>query len=75
MKKIKYILFSVLSFFILMLGCNAKEDDINRIDIDIKLDKNGNAHIEEVWQVKANMGTEFYKVMENLGNMELSNFI
>lgn len=74
MKKIKYILFSVLSFFILMLGCNAKEDDINRIDIDIKLDKNGNAHIEEVWQVKANMGTEFYKVMENLGNMELSNF-
>ena len=28
----------------------------------------------EIWNVKGSDGTEWYKVLNNMGNMELSNF-
>ena len=71
MKKIKYLLFLLLFIPTLVL---AKDDVINKIDVNIVLDSNGAAHITEVWNVKANMGTEFYKAAYNLGNMKISNF-
>ena len=74
MKKIKYILFLLFTFFINIGLVCAKDDVINRIDVSITLDNSGNAHIEEVWDVFANIGTEFYKAEYNLGNMEISNF-
>jgi len=74
MKKLKYVLFTILLFLINISIVSAKDDVINRIDVSITLDKYGNAHIEEIWDVKANMGTEFYKAEYNLGNMEISNF-
>ena len=74
MKKLNKILFLITIFLINICVVSAKEDLINRIDVSITLDNFGNAHIEEIWDVKANMGTEFYKAEYNLGNMEISNF-
>lgn len=75
MKKLNKILFLITIFLINICVVSAKDDVINRIDVSITLDNFGNAHIEEIWDVKANMGTEFYKAEYNLGNMEISNFI
>ena len=74
MKNLKRILFLITLFLINICVVSAKDDLINRIDVSITLDNFGNAHIEEIWDVKANMGTEFYKAEYNLGNMEISNF-
>ena len=74
MKKFKRILFLITLFLVNICVVSAKDDVINRIDVSITLDNFGNAHIEEIWDVKANMGTEFYKAEYNLGNMEISNF-
>ena len=74
MKKLKRILFLITLFLINICAVSAKDDVVNRIDVSITLDNFGNAHIEEIWDVKANMGTEFYKAEYNLGNMEISNF-
>ena len=74
MKKLKYILFSFILFLLNVTIVSAKDDVINRIDVSITLDNFGNAHIEEIWDDKANMGTEFYKAEYNLGKMKISNF-
>ena len=69
MKKI--LLFCVLTF-IMPLGVNA--NTIHSIDIDVYIDEYGNADITEVWDVSGTDGTEWYKVINNLGNMDLSDF-
>lgn len=74
MKQIKYIIYAAVLFMINITCCFAATDKINKIDVDITLDINGNAHIVEVWDVEAKMGTEFYKAEYNLGNMTISNF-
>ena len=74
MKRIKYFVVFLLTFLASITLVFAKDDVINRIDVNITLDNSGNAHVEEIWDVKANMGTEFYKGMYNLGNMEVTNF-
>ena len=47
---------------------------IYSIDMSIDIDKEGVANITEVWDVDGSDGTEWYKVMNGLGNSELSNF-
>ena len=58
MKKIKYFVFGIILFLVNINLIFAKDDVINRIDVNITLDTYGNAHVEEIWDVKANMGTE-----------------
>ena len=48
---------------------------IHSIDIDVYLNKDGSANITEMWDVDGSDGTEWYKVINNLGNMELSDFM
>ena len=48
---------------------------IHNIDIDVYVNEDGSANITEVWDVDGSDGTEWYKVMNNLGNMELSDFV
>lgn len=74
MKRIKYFVVLLIMFLANITLVFAKDDVINKIDINITLDNSGNAHVEEIWDVKANMGTEFYKGMYNLGNMKVTNF-
>ena len=69
MKKI--LLFFVLAF-IMPLGVNA--NTIHSIDIDVYLNRDGSANITEVWDVDGSDGTEWYKVINNMGNMKLYNF-
>ena len=69
----KKILFLIVTFLFSISVVSAK-NNIYSIDIKVYLDEDGNADITEVWDVKGSDGTEWYKVLNNLGNMELSNF-
>jgi len=68
-KKLILILFIFIIFPISVFA-----DDIYRIDMNIYLDESGNANITEVWNVKADSGSEWYKQLYNMGNQEISNF-
>lgn len=69
----KKIIFLIVTFLFSISVVSAK-NNIYSIDIKVYLDENGNANIEEIWNVKGTDGTEWYKVLNNMGNMELSNF-
>ena len=74
MKKILcsvFILFT--SLFIFNLDVYAK-NNIESIDMDIYVDKSGNAQIAETWVVDFDSGTEVYKPYYNLGASEITNF-
>ena len=69
----KKILFLIVTF-LFSINLVSASNNIYSIDIKVNLDENGSANIEEIWTVKGSDGTEWYKVLNNLGNMELSNF-
>lgn len=70
MKKIKYLLLVIMLF----ITRTVYADTIYRVDMDIYLDENGNANITEVWDVKADSGSEWYKSLYNIGNEEVTNY-
>lgn len=49
----------------------ADEPLIRDIQIRCRLDSLGSAHIEEMWNVRAVSGTEWYLVRQNLGDIEI----
>lgn len=69
----KKIIFLII-IFLFSINLVSASNNIYSIDIKVRLDENGNADIEENWTVKGSDGTEWYKVLNNMGNMELSNF-
>ena len=71
MKKFKFLL---LLIFIMILNVSVYANEIYSIDVNAYIDKDANAAIEEIWHVKGNDGTEWYKPLRDLGKMELSNF-
>lgn len=71
-KRILYSLVLVLSFFIYTISVDA--NSINRIDMDVYLDENGNASITEIWEASLSEGTEGYRPYIKLGNSTISNF-
>ena len=68
----KLLLFLVLT---LMAPLSVSANTIYKMNIDVYLNQDGSADITEVWDVDGSDGTEWYKVMNNLGNMELSSFV
>ena len=72
-KKFKYL---IIITFVLLFPMSIKAINIDNVDIDVYLDKNGNANVKEVWtNPKANYNdTEFYKAYDNLGKMKITNF-
>lgn len=70
----KKLLFFTLCFFS-CLSISLAANNIYSIDISVYIDGDGNANIEEVWDVKGSDGTEWYKVIGNLGESKLSNYI
>lgn len=68
----KKIFFTLTVFFCFITITHA--NTISKIDMDIKIDNNGNANITETWDVQGTDGTEWYKVMNNLGNSEITDF-
>lgn len=69
MKKI--LLF--LSVLFLPLFVNA-EDVINNFNVDIYIDNNGNAHVTELWDTKADDGSEFYRSYYNYTGSEFKDY-
>ncbi len=66
-----FFIFSI-SLFIIGLSKNVKANSISKISMDIFVDNNGDAEIEEVWECYANQGTEVYHPYYNLGNSRIS---
>lgn len=71
MKNFKYILFILFGLFLLN---PVYADTIYRVDMDVYLNKNGSANITEIWDVKADSGSEWYKQLYDMGNQTLSDF-
>lgn len=74
MKRIlNYIIISALLFIV---PISVRAIDIESIDIDVYVDKSGDAHVNEKWvNPKPNSGdTEFYKTYDNLGKMKISDY-
>ena len=65
-----FILFSSFFFSIKIVSANS----INKIDMDVYLDQNGNATVVEVWNADLSQGTEGYRPYTGLGNSSISNF-
>ena len=70
----KKIIILMLMMFVMPLSVSAS-NKIYSIDIDVNLNKDGSAEIREIWDVDGSDGTEWYKVLNGLGNSELSNFV
>ena len=62
MKKIIFLLTAIFAFSI----TNVKADTINSIDLDLYIDKDGNAEITEKWDVEADSGTSCRRQCDNL---------
>lgn len=71
MNKLKIVI--VFLFFMVPLSVDA--DTIYSIDIKVNIARDGSANITELWDVKADDGTEWYKKFSNLGNIEVSDFV
>ena len=76
MKKKIALLFSLLfillpSLSISVYGADAK---LNDIAIKATLYENGSAHIQEIWNIDIDEGTEIYKVFDNMKNAPITNF-
>ena len=69
----KKLLFIFIFFIIICINVNA-QNTIYSIDVNVYIDKEANASIEEKWHVKGSDGTEWYKPLRDLGKSELSNF-
>ena len=66
MKKINYFIFSLIASIFMIGAVNA--NSISKITMDIYVDKNGDAKIQEVWTAKTDKGTEGYHPYFNIGD-------
>lgn len=72
MKKLIMALSMFLCLIVGSISVNAKDNSINSIYISAYIDKEGNAHISETWNMNVYEDTEVYKVMENMGDSKIS---
>lgn len=70
MKKILFLVFA----FLFSANITYAANHIYSIDISVYIDDQGEAKIKEIWTVKGSNGSEWYKVLNNLGNSSLSNY-
>ena len=66
----------ILTSLCILLACagQAQAGSIRSIDINLSLDREGSAHITEIWDIGADEGTEWYLVKSNLRNMSVRDF-
>ncbi len=70
MKKLLILLTTIFCFSVTNVYANTIYD----INMDIYIDKDGNAEITEKWDVQGSNGTEWYKQVYDVGNSTLSDF-
>lgn len=71
--KIKNLLILLALFFTLGLT-NVKANTINSIDVNMYLNKDGSADVEEVWDVVGTDGTEWYHPFRDLGEVKITDY-
>ena len=66
----------ILTSLCVLLACAslAYAGTIRSININVSLDREGNAHFTEIWDINADEGTEWYLVKSNLRNMSVKDF-
>lgn len=69
MKKLMFFI-----FIMLLMPLSVMADRIYNIDMKINILEDGTANVEEVWNVKADSGSEWYKTMYELNNSKLTNY-
>ena len=67
-------IFFIMLLLLILSPVRALADHLYDIKMDINLLEDGSAKITEVWDVKADSGSEWYKQFYNLGNQELTDF-
>lgn len=72
-KKIIAFVSFVMICMTLIKPVYAKGFDVFDMNINVTLDKNGTATIEEKWDVDINEGTEIYKVFDNMNESKIKN--
>lgn len=65
----------VIILFLTVLGITkvVEANSISKIDMDIYIDKNGDAQVTETWTCSTNKGTEVYHPYYNLENSKITN--
>ncbi len=71
MKKILYFITIVILFTTTKVYAKS---DIYSINMDIYLEQNGNMNITEKWDVKAEDGSEWFKQIKNIDDIEITNY-
>ena len=64
-----YLIFVIIILFSISVEANT----INKIDMDVYIDSNGNASITEIWYACLTQGTEGYRSYSKLNGSEMSN--
>lgn len=67
----KSFIFTITIFFII----NVKANSIEKIDMDVYIDSNGNASITETWHANLSQGTEGYRIYSKLDGSEMYNLM
>lgn len=70
MKKILLVL--SLVFVTVLSPVSAKDTYVDTMTITATLDQDGNAHIQEIWEMDVYEGTEVYKIMDNMNDKKIS---
>lgn len=68
----KWFSLIIISLFLFIPSVCA--NSIKNINMDIYIDDEGDAHVKEVWQVRATKGTEIYKTYNNIGESTFTEF-
>ena len=63
----------VILLFIIMFSFNVKANTVNKIDMDVYIDSNGNARVIEIWHANLTSGTEGYRSFSKLNGSEINN--
>ena len=64
----------ILFLMFMLLPFSVKADTIYKIDMNIYINEDGSAEVQETWDVKASSGSEWYKQMKRMSGIELTNF-
>lgn len=74
MKKKICIIFSLfLSCLFSISPVAASDVELNDMVVNAYIREDGSAHIQEIWDMNVNEGTEVYKVFDNMGESRISN--
>lgn len=64
----------ILFLMFMLVPFSVKADTIYKVDMNININEDGSADVQEIWDVKASGGSEWYKSMLNMEGIELTDF-